>query len=175
MDFKWFQKWSKMVKKLFCFLQWRIWTWNPDGWAKHVKTNFWRPRFCLTGGGAVVTLYVTIYMIACDVVVQCSLNWRPWGWGLRCSRIRRRPITIAAATLKFETVVKNQVIPTFSTYHSVLFAGYVVTSLSDITQCLKITEKVSFNIASKASYVYIHSFWKAEACSQIVFPDRKDF
>ena len=47
-------------------------------------------------------------------------------------------------------------------------------------QCLKITEKVSFNIASEASYVYIlsgqkliknakngpilASFWKPEAC-----------
>ena len=50
------------------------------------------------------------------------------------------------------------------------------------------TEKVSFNIASKASYVYIlnrqkliknakkwsilASFWKPEACGQTVLPDR---
>ena len=56
------------------------------------------------------------------------------------------------------------------------------------TRCLKITEKVSFNIASEASYVYILSgqkfiknakngpFWrvfsKPEACGQTVLPDR---
>ena len=55
-------------------------------------------------------------------------------------------------------------------------------------QCLKITEKVLFNIASEASYVYIlkvaksslkmpkmvnlASFWKPGACGQIVVPDR---
>ena len=54
-------------------------------------------------------------------------------------------------------------------------------------RCLKITEKVSFNIASEASYVYIWSvqkliknakndqfgeFWKPEACGQTVLPDR---
>ena len=54
--------------------------------------------------------------------------------------------------------------------------------------CLKITEKVSFNIASEASYVYIlsgqklikkckklsifASFWKPEACGQTVLPDK---
>ena len=52
--------------------------------------------------------------------------------------------------------------------------------------CLKITEKVSFNIASEASYVYNLSgqkliknakngqanFWKPEACGQTVLPDR---
>ena len=53
---------------------------------------------------------------------------------------------------------------------------------------MKITEKVSFNIASEASYVYIlsgqkliknakngpflASFWKPEACGQTVLPDR---
>ena len=46
-----------------------------------------------------------------------------------------------------------------------------------ITQCLEITEKVSFNIASEASYVYkqwsiLASFWKPEACGQTVLPDR---
>ena len=57
-----------------------------------------------------------------------------------------------------------------------------------IPQCLKITEKVSFNIASEASYVYILSgqkliknakngpiwrvFWKSEACGQTVLPNR---
>ena len=57
-----------------------------------------------------------------------------------------------------------------------------------VSQCLKITEKVSFNIASEASYVYILSgrklikngkndpfwrvFWKPEACGQTVLPDR---
>ena len=60
-----------------------------------------------------------------------------------------------------------------------------------IARCLKITEKVSFNIASGASYVYILSgqklnkkcqkcqkwsiwrvFWKHEACGQTVLPDR---
>ena len=49
------------------------------------------------------------------------------------------------------------------------------------SQCLKITEKVSFNIASEASYVYIlsgqngaflASLWKSEACGQTVLPDR---
>merc|ERR1711860_289312 len=55
-------------------------------------------------------------------------------------------------------------------------------------RCLKLTEKVSFNIASEASYVHILSgqkliknakngqFWrvvrKPEACGQIVLPDR---
>ena len=50
------------------------------------------------------------------------------------------------------------------------------------TLCLKITEKVAFNIASEASYVYIlsgqkpkmvnlASFWKPEACGQVL-PDR---
>ena len=55
-------------------------------------------------------------------------------------------------------------------------------------RCLKITEKVSFNIASEASYVYIlsgqkliknakngpflASFWKPEACGKTVLPDR---
>ena len=127
------KKWMVESIKLLFFYR-TIWSSNPDRWAKHVKTNFWRPRFCLTAG-AVVTLYVTIYMIACDVVVQCSLNWRPWGWdggGLRCSRIRRRPITIAA-TLKFETVEKKpEVISTFLTYHSGGYlVDYVVTSLAD--------------------------------------------
>ena len=48
-----------------------------------------------------------------------------------------------------------------------------------MSQCLKITEKVSFNIASEANYVYIipkivnlASFWKSEACGQTVLPDR---
>ena len=55
------------------------------------------------------------------------------------------------------------------------------------SQCLKFTEKVSFNIASEARYVYIlsrqkliknakngflASFWKPEACGQTVLPDR---
>ena len=60
---------------------------------------------------------------------------------------------------------------------------YVINS-----QCLKITEKVSVNIASEASYVNIlsgqkliknakkwsilASFWKPEACGQTVLPDR---
>ena len=60
--------------------------------------------------------------------------------------------------------------------------------LYSTTQCLKFTEKVSFNIASEASYVYIlsgqkliknaknvsilASFWKPEACGQTVLPDR---
>ena len=55
-------------------------------------------------------------------------------------------------------------------------------------QCLQISEKVAFNIASEASYVYIlsrqkfienakkssilASFWKHEACGQTVLPDR---
>ena len=51
--------------------------------------------------------------------------------------------------------------------------------------CLKITEKVSFNIASEASYVYnldksslkmtkmvnLASFWNSEVCGQTVLPD----
>ena len=55
-----------------------------------------------------------------------------------------------------------------------------------LIHCLKITQKVSFNIASEASYVYILSwqkfsknaengqfwlFWKPEACGQTVLPD----
>ena len=53
-------------------------------------------------------------------------------------------------------------------------------------RCLKITEKVSFNIASEANYVLtrqkfsknaknwsiLASFWKPEACGQTVLPDR---
>ena len=54
------------------------------------------------------------------------------------------------------------------------------------TQFLKFAQKVSFNIASESSYVYIlseqkliknaknwsilESFWKPEACSQTVLP-----
>ena len=50
-------------------------------------------------------------------------------------------------------------------------------------QCLKITEKVAFNIASEASYVYIlsgqkfiknaknHPLWQPEAWGQTVLPD----
>ena len=48
---------------------------------------------------------------------------------------------------------------------------------------MKITENVSFNIASEASYVYILSgqkfiknakkgFWKTEACGQTELPDK---
>ena len=55
-------------------------------------------------------------------------------------------------------------------------------------QCLKITQKVAFNITSEASYFYTFSgqkfiknakkrfilaiFWKLENCGQIVLPDR---
>ena len=53
-----------------------------------------------------------------------------------------------------------------------------------LSRCLIITEKVSFNIAGEASYVYISGqklpkngpFWrvfeKPEACGQTVLPDR---
>ena len=53
-----------------------------------------------------------------------------------------------------------------------------------VAMCLKITEKVSFNIAVEASYVYVlsngkcqkwsilASFWKPEAFGQTVLPDR---
>ena len=63
-----------------------------------------------------------------------------------------------------------------------------VIPVSLYSRCLKITEKVLFNIASEASYVYIlsgqkliknakkwsilASFWKPEACGQTVLPDR---
>ena len=40
------------------------------------------------------------------------------------------------------------------------------------SQCLKITEKVSFNIASEASYFYILSGQKPVACGKTVLPDR---
>ena len=59
---------------------------------------------------------------------------------------------------------------------------------SPFAQCLKITEKVTFNIASETSYVYIlsgqklseksqkwsilASYWKSEACGQTVLLDR---
>ena len=82
--------------------------------------------------------------------------------------------------------------------HLVQFAnfGSLSTLLGGFSLCfslshfwvLKITEKVSFNIASEASYVYIlsgqkffkkcqkwsnlASFWKLEACGQTVLPDR---
>ena len=48
------------------------------------------------------------------------------------------------------------------------------------SRCLKITEKVSFNIASEVSYVYIligqklilAIFWNSETSGQAVLPDR---
>ena len=57
--------------------------------------------------------------------------------------------------------------------------------LSMDPQCLKITEKVAFNIASEASYVYflsgqklpiiaknrLVSFWKPEAFGEKMLPD----
>ena len=62
-----------------------------------------------------------------------------------------------------------------------------VTLFARIFQCLKLTEKVAFNIASEASYVYMLSgqkfienakncqFWrfleKPKDCCQIVLPD----
>ena len=61
---------------------------------------------------------------------------------------------------------------------------FKVTLICTSSQCLKITEKVSFHVASKASYVYILSeqkftkicqngeFLKPEACGQTVLPDR---
>ena len=68
-----------------------------------------------------------------------------------------------------------------------LFSATIATTSFTQTRCLKITEKVSFNIASKASYFYILSgqkliknakngqFWrvfdKPEACGQTVLPD----
>ena len=70
------------------------------------------------------------------------------------------------------------------------FEAYGQTVLPDksilifFARCLKITEKVSFNIASEASYAYILSgqkfikkksqkwFWKPEAYGQTVLPDR---
>ena len=66
--------------------------------------------------------------------------------------------------------------------------SFVFFKCYTVAWCLKITEKVSFNIASEASYVYIlsgqklikncqkwsilASFWKPEACGQTVLPDR---
>ena len=72
-----------------------------------------------------------------------------------------------------------------STFSLALISDIFLT----VAQCLKITEKVSFNIASEANYVYIFlsgqkliknakklsilaSFWKPEACGQTVLPDR---
>ena len=57
------------------------------------------------------------------------------------------------------------------------------TTNTQLAQCLKITEKVTFNIASEASYVYFLSgqtliknakdgqFWKPEVCSQTALPE----
>ena len=66
-----------------------------------------------------------------------------------------------------------------------IFQLFINLSVQQDPRCLKITEKVSFNIASEASYVYILSgqklikncpFWrvfeKPEACGQSVLPDR---
>ena len=63
---------------------------------------------------------------------------------------------------------------------------YLITASAP--RCLKITEKVSFNIGGEASYVYILSgqkliknakkwsilanFWKPESSGQTVLPDR---
>ena len=65
---------------------------------------------------------------------------------------------------------------------------YVLGKMAISPQCLKILEKVSFNIASEASYLYILSwkefiknakkwpilvsFWKPEAFDLTVIPDR---
>ena len=61
---------------------------------------------------------------------------------------------------------------------------FALAFTSVLAQCLKITEKVSFNIASEASYVYIlsgqkcqkwsilASFGKTKAYGQTVLPDR---
>ena len=52
------------------------------------------------------------------------------------------------------------------------------------SQCLQITEKVTFNIASEASYIYILNrqklskmlnlvnTWESEACGRTVLPDK---
>ena len=64
----------------------------------------------------------------------------------------------------------------------------ILAHIRSSTRCLKITEKVSFNMASEASYVYILSgqnliknvkkwsnlanFGKPEAGGQTVLPDR---
>ena len=47
------------------------------------------------------------------------------------------------------------------------------TNDGQLTQCLKITEKVSFNIASNASYVYILSGQKLIEKSKQGRPPRK--
>ena len=57
-----------------------------------------------------------------------------------------------------------------------------VSIVTNNPQCLKITVKVSFNIASVATFTFwvdksqlkmakMASFWKVEACGQIVLPD----
>ena len=66
------------------------------------------------------------------------------------------------------------------------FILHPFTIIPGVARCLKITEKVSFNIASEASYVYIlsgqkskmpkmvnlASFRKPEAGGQTLLPDR---
>ena len=48
------------------------------------------------------------------------------------------------------------------------------THILAVSRCLKITEKVSFNIASEAQYVYKFGEYlkKNEACGHTVLPDR---
>ena len=64
----------------------------------------------------------------------------------------------------------------------VLKVKFYVVVVKTLAQCLKIPQKVSFNIASEASYVYIikvdktllkmPKIWKPEAWGQTVLPDR---
>ena len=80
--------------------------------------------------------------------------------------------------------------PYFLKFRGLDFLQYfhIQDTFSTTPRCLKITEKVSFNIASEASYVYILNrqkliknakigpFWrvflKPEACGQTELPDR---
>ena len=60
---------------------------------------------------------------------------------------------------------------------------FLIEIICPYSRCWKITEKVSFSIASEASYVYIlsgqrkilTSFWKPEACCQTALPERSVF
>ena len=83
---------------------------------------------------------------------------------------------------------KNWNIPAVYTTYRKVYCKAVFNFENVSTQCLKIIEKVSFNNASEASYIYILSgqkliknakkcpilvsFWKPEACGQTVLPDR---
>ena len=71
-------------------------------------------------------------------------------------KLTQKPRASAASeptvTLYFAMIVRS-----YCTFVNCLYVHYLVDNTKILTQCLKIAEKVSFNIASEASNVYILS------------------